>query len=157
MKRVIRFGSLQQYYLENHRCVMDSFEIQHDCMDQLVADVDSIRRNKDKDAWLASTCCFVDKWKKCFQKGAKKYCDEEGMKFLNWGADAYVSDLTDMACSAKLTIGSERCNELVAAILRPRNASAVAKPKSILLPLFHLLTEFADWEKVAGSEKKPAE
>jgi hypothetical protein len=136
-----------QYYLKNKKCVLDSADSQHTCMEKLTANINSVRRNKNKQEWLPSVCCFVDKWRKCARRGAKPFCDAEGMKFLRWGADAYVSDLTDLACSAKLAFGGERCQQLVRNIPKQPINSTEIEPKSVLLPMFRIITEYADWEK----------
>lgn len=91
---------------------------------------------------------YIDKWKGCFNAGAEPFCDAEGMKFLRWGADAYVADLTDLACSSKLSWGGDRCAKLQAALdTAPAANSTETPPKSVIVPMFRIITAFADWEK----------
>ena len=83
-----------------------------------------------------------------FEECAAPSCDEDGLKFLRWGADAYVADLTDLACSSKLAWKGERCQGLKINIDQsPALNTSERVPQSVLMPMFRIVTSFADWER----------
>jgi hypothetical protein len=86
---------------------------------------------------------FADKWLKCFRQSAKKVCNEEGIKFLEWVVDPYVSDALDLGCKKDWTYGAGVCTQSIKQIpTSPRNVT-IPVSKSIMLPLYLLLSEFA--------------
>lgn len=87
---------------------------------------------------------FTDKWLRCFRKAARKSCNQEGVKFLDWVIEPYVSDAIDLGCRKEWIYGSDKCIQSMKDIpteIVARNGTAVSK--SILLPLYHILTELA--------------
>ncbi|KAI1280442.1 hypothetical protein HDE_13928 [Halotydeus destructor] len=135
-------------YLKNKKCVRRAADSQHTCMEQLTSDLNSVRSLSNKSDWLPSVCCFIDKWKKCFEAGAKTHCKQDGVDFLRWGADAYVSDLTDLACGSKLLWETTRCSNLNEAIMKvPKSNVTELAPKSIITSMLRITTGYADWEK----------
>lgn len=111
-------------------------------MEILTADLHSIPRNGNKTDWLPTVCCHLDKWRKCFEDGAAPFCDEDGVKFLRWGADANVGDLSDLACGAKLSWEGERCKGLQQSIDESPKAEPGYQPKSVLIPMFRIVSAF---------------
>lgn len=104
------------------------------------------------------TNSFADKWLKCFRRAAKNVCNEDGIKFLEWVVDPYISDALDLGCKKEWTFGSEKCTQSINQIgSNIKNSSLPAASKSILLPLYKMLAEFAedqDLEDVSAFLKK---
>lgn len=68
------------------------------------------------------------------------------MKFLDWVVEPYVSDALDLGCRKEWTYASEKCNKSFKDIPSDTSSdrnSTNSMSKSILLPLYHLLSEFA--------------
>lgn len=66
---------------------------------------------------------------------------------MNWAANSYYADITDMACSKELKDGSKECKSLVRDMRRhskSRDKTKDPDPHSVFVPLYKLLIEFGD-------------
>lgn len=132
-----------EWYLRNFKCVNDSLPHGHDCMDVIKQEVNLIRFNPNKKEWISTGCCYLDKFKGCFQKAIEPHCNNDGKEFMNWCANSYFADIVDMACSKDLSWGSEKCNQMISNIKVPANYTE-PPPHSVFVPLYKLLLEFGD-------------
>jgi len=136
-----------KWYLKNSKCVIDSANSLHDCMDVLKNEVAAIKRNPTRDEWLPTGCCYLDKFKNCFDTSIIPFCDAEGTKFMNWCRDAYTQDLTDLACSKELSYTGSKCKELVSNIKPKPENSTEKEPKSVFAPIYKLFIDYTDIDK----------
>ncbi|CAG2115675.1 unnamed protein product [Medioppia subpectinata] len=85
---------------------------------------------------------MADKWLKCFRESAKKVCDKNGVKFLEWVVDPYVSDALDLGCSKDWKYGSDICTTSLSQVPQQLPNGTQNESKSILFPLYMFLSEF---------------
>ena len=84
---------------------------------------------------------YLDKFKGCFDESTRSFCDAEGTKFMNWCRDAYIQDLTDLACSKELGWSGSKCKQLYLNV-RPKPLNSTEKePKSVFAPIYKLFID----------------
>ena len=109
----------------------------------------------DRD-WIVAKSSFIDEWKDCFNKSITAVstdCDEDGINFLKRGTNTYLSELRDLACSTNLSWKSKKCKDLSNKALSYKNSAAnsnMEEPESVILPMFKIVTSYADWSKKAA-------
>ena len=117
-------------------------------MDVLKNEVNRIKWNPNKKDWLETGCCYLDKFKGCFETAMEPYCGPDGKKYLKWCADSYYADFMDMACPSNLSFNGSKCKLLArkhAKILKSNEAARKdPEPHSVFVPLYRLLLDFGD-------------
>ena len=61
---------------------------------------------------------------------------------MNWVANSYHADITDLACAKELKDGSKECTELLSRMENQKSARDISQdsdPKSIFVPYYKLL------------------
>ena len=144
-----------QWYLSNSKCVIDSANDLHDCMDVLKNEINDVRRNEEENDWLPTACCYFDKFKQCFEKGIQPHCDKEGKKFVHWARDAYLTDLTDIACPSMYVHGTSKCTSLIGKIPPKPVNSTESEPISVLGPVYKMFINFDFESRPVPNKPKP--